>query len=81
MRLSQILVLPPHQGAGLGRAMLQAAYQEAQARRFADLTVRAVMAAPPLRLQAARRKAVCHHGMPLCALPHGTDARLQVQYI
>ena len=40
-RRLQVLVLPPYQGAGIGKEMLRAAYALARERGAADLTVRA----------------------------------------
>ncbi len=38
-RLAQVLVVPPYQGMGIGKAMLRAAYGLAQERDATDLTV------------------------------------------
>jgi GNAT superfamily N-acetyltransferase len=38
-RVAQILVLPPFQGAGIGKEMLRAAYELAKERDAVDLTV------------------------------------------
>ena len=40
IRLSQILVPPPHQRAGAGRALLEAVYATAAERDALDVTVR-----------------------------------------
>ena len=39
-RVAQILVLPPFQGAGIGKEMLRVAYELAKERDAVDLTVR-----------------------------------------
>jgi histone acetyltransferase 1 len=39
-RVAQVLVLPPYQGAGVGKALLGAAYRLARERDAIDLTVR-----------------------------------------
>jgi GNAT superfamily N-acetyltransferase len=41
LRLSQILVLPPHQSKGIGRALLEAVHAVAVQRCVLDVTVRA----------------------------------------
>ena len=45
LRVSQVLVTPPHQRCGVGRALLQAAYEAARARDAVDVTVRPAWAA------------------------------------
>ena len=42
-RLAQVLVVPPYQGAGIGKALLLAAYQLAKERDAVDLTFGALM--------------------------------------
>ena len=39
-RVAQVLVLPPYQGAGVGKRLLRAAYALARERDAIDLTVR-----------------------------------------
>lgn len=39
-RVAQVLVLPPYQGAGIGKALIRAAYDLARERGAHDLTVR-----------------------------------------
>ena len=47
LRLSQILVLPPHQGRGVGSLLLRALCQLADAVDAVDVTVSAVLGTPP----------------------------------
>jgi histone acetyltransferase 1 len=39
LRVSQVLVPPPHQGKGVGRALLEAVYSAADAIGAVDITV------------------------------------------
>eukprot|EP00955_Chlamydomonas_euryale_P094888 364899-Chlamydomonas_euryale.AAC.28 len=52
LRLSQVLVMPPFQGLGLGKCFLQLAYEQAVARDCLDLTIED----PSENLQRVREK-------------------------
>lgn len=55
-RVAQVLVLPPYQGAGIGKALLAAAYRLARDRGANDLVVRSFgegTALPPWLLGCA----------------------------
>ncbi|KAG1669886.1 hypothetical protein FOA52_002412 [Chlamydomonas sp. UWO 241] len=52
LRLSQVLVLPPYQGLGIGKRMLQLAYEQAAQKRCLDLTIED----PSDNLQRVREK-------------------------
>ena len=47
MRVSQVLVLPPFQRQGIGRALLEAVYALADTRNALDVTVSSVQEGDP----------------------------------
>ena len=48
LRLSQIFVPPPHQHAGVGRALLEAVYHTAVERDVVDVTARSIDLKPTI---------------------------------
>lgn len=68
LRVSQVLVTPPHQRCGVGRALLQAAYEAAHARNAVDVTVRPARAAHAADIRRLPLLSMLLHVSLLCAL-------------